>query len=426
LNMSAFTWLNRLRKSESGNIIAIGAAAMPMLIGSAALAVDTIQLSLWKRQLQRAADSGAIAGAYSLSQGRNDAQIETSVENDLTDNTHPPLVGEPTIERGPRGGYTQAVYVALTAERTLPFMHMFTGSPARLQADAAAAIVSQGRYCMVSLYNGTAPGITLGGNASVTLGCGMITNSRAASAVTTGGAKSFIVATPVGAVGGLDGDVNNFSGETELVPYTAPQSDPFAGVPNPDTSPCVNPQPLDVSGAMSIDVSGAGKCYSSLNVSPSGSLTLTGTGPLIIYGGNAEIKGDVKMGTGSEGQTLVMTGPENADGSVSAGNLSMHSQANFSMTAPTSGDYAGLVFYRDRRAPASTMVIRGGASSRLAGGFYAATSNFDFAGNSGFDAECLMMVGQIIAFTGTSDLVNDCPANSDVNPISRSIVRLVE
>ena len=36
------------------------------------------------------------------------------------------------------------------------------------------------------------------------------------------------------------------------------------------------------------------------------------------------------------------------------------------------------------------------------------------------------MVGQKIAFTGTSDLVNDCPANSSVNPVSRNIVRLVE
>jgi Flp pilus assembly protein TadG len=423
--MGALNWLHRLRSNESGNIIAIGAAAMPMLIGSAALAVDTIQLSLSKRELQRAADSGAIAGAYALAQSRSDAQIETSVEADLADNPHPALVGEATILREPRAGYQRAVYVGLTAERTLPFMSMFMSSPARITADAAAAIVSQGRYCMVSLYNGTDPGITLGGNATVTLGCGMITNSRAGSAITTGGNKSYIVATPVGAVGGLDGDGNNFSGETQLVPYTTPQGDPFADVPNPDTSTCTNPQ--DISGTTTITTSLASPaCIRSLTVKPSDTVTINGTGPVIVYGGNVDIKGDIRMGTGSEGVTLVMTGPENSDGTVSAGNMEMTSQANFSLSATAEGDYAGLVFYRDRRAPPSTITVRGGATSFLKGAFYAATSNFDFAGNSGFNAECLQMVGQKIAFTGTSDLVNECPDDSSVSPVSRNIVRLVE
>ena len=421
--MNAFNWINRLRKNESGNIIALGAAAMPMLIGSAALAVDTIQLSLLKRELQRAADSGAIAGAYALSQRRTDTQIRTSVVNDLADNPHPTLVNTQVV-RGARAGYSRAVYVSLTAERTLPFMNMFTDSPARVSADATAAIVSQGRYCMVSLYEGTEPGITLGGNATVTLGCGMITNSRAASAVTTGGAQSFIVATPVGAVGGLDGDGNNFKGETELLPYTTPQGDPFAGIPNPDTSTCTNPQDIDGTTTITTSV-GSPACIRSLTVKPSDVVTISGTGPVIVYGGDIDIKGDLKMATGSEGVTIVMTGPESG-GTVSAGNLTMASQANLSLTAPTDGDYAGLLFYRDRRAGASEITVRGGAASSLKGAFYAPTSNFDYAGNSGFTAECLQMVGQRIRFTGTSDLVNECPEDSDVSPVSRQIVRLVE
>jgi hypothetical protein len=85
-----------------------------------------------------------------------------------------------------------------------------------------------------------------------------------------------------------------------------------------------------------------------------------------------------------------------------------------------------LVFYRDRRAPASEIKVRGGASSVIKGAFYAKTSNFDFAGNSGFTAECLQMVGQIISFTGTSDLDNKCPPGSDVDVVTRNIVRLVE
>ena len=67
--MRAYSWLRDLISSERGNVFVVAAAVMPLLLGSAAFAVDTIQLSVWKRQLQRAADSSAIAGAYAVSLG---------------------------------------------------------------------------------------------------------------------------------------------------------------------------------------------------------------------------------------------------------------------------------------------------------------------------------------------------------------------
>ena len=57
--------LRRIWEDKNGNALVLGAAALPLLLGSAGLATDTIQWALWKRQLQRAADSAAIAGAYS-------------------------------------------------------------------------------------------------------------------------------------------------------------------------------------------------------------------------------------------------------------------------------------------------------------------------------------------------------------------------
>ena len=55
-------FLRKLLGNERGNFLLIAAAAFPLLIGFAGLAVDTIQWVLWKRELQRAADSAAIAG----------------------------------------------------------------------------------------------------------------------------------------------------------------------------------------------------------------------------------------------------------------------------------------------------------------------------------------------------------------------------
>ena len=58
--------LKKLLPDERGNALALGAAALPLIIGGAGLALDTVQISLAKRQLQRAADSAALAGARSV------------------------------------------------------------------------------------------------------------------------------------------------------------------------------------------------------------------------------------------------------------------------------------------------------------------------------------------------------------------------
>ena len=134
--MRAFDWLQSLISSERGNVLLIGAATMPLLIGSAAFAVDTVQLSVWKRQLQRAADSSAIAGAYGLTHGTD---THAAIHNDLDKNAFPVLTQEEAITVGPRLGYNRTVRVQLTATRTLPFMSIFTNSPARILADATAA-----------------------------------------------------------------------------------------------------------------------------------------------------------------------------------------------------------------------------------------------------------------------------------------------
>jgi Flp pilus assembly protein TadG len=60
----------RLWRDRRGNALAIAGAALPLVLGSAGLASDTIQWTLWKRQLQRAADSAAMAGVYAIASDR--------------------------------------------------------------------------------------------------------------------------------------------------------------------------------------------------------------------------------------------------------------------------------------------------------------------------------------------------------------------
>ena len=75
--------LKRLWNDERGNALIIGGAALPILVGATGLATDTIQWSLWKRELQRAADSAAIAGVYDRVQAGNTSNTESAVNRDL-------------------------------------------------------------------------------------------------------------------------------------------------------------------------------------------------------------------------------------------------------------------------------------------------------------------------------------------------------
>src|SRR5579884_2048156 len=75
----------RLWKNNRGNALLIAGAALPMIVGAAGLATDTIQWTLWKRQLQRAADSAAIAAVYDRQANDGDeSNVDATVTHDLS------------------------------------------------------------------------------------------------------------------------------------------------------------------------------------------------------------------------------------------------------------------------------------------------------------------------------------------------------
>ncbi|HEX8061616.1 MAG TPA: Tad domain-containing protein [Allosphingosinicella sp.] len=407
--MRALSWLKDLISSERGNVFVVAAAVMPLLLGSAAFAVDTIQLSVWKRQLQRAADSSAIAGAYAVSL---DDDEHAAIHRDLDKNEFPVLTQEEEIVVGPRLGFDRTVRVTLTATRTLPFLSIFTKHPTAMVADATAAIVGDGEFCMISLYDGPDAGIDVNGNSNVNLGCGMKSNCTGTQCVTAGGSSS-VTATPIAAVGGLDGKSNNFNQPTVLLPHTAAQKDPFAYLPDP-TKP-----PAGCSGTLTdttVFTAATHQCFLSAAVKPKGVLNIPAhVETITIWGGDIDFKGDVN---GSE-VTFVMSGDNGK-----AGDLIINSQANLKISAPASGTYKGVLFYRDRRASNIEIKINGGSSSQLTGALYFPTSDISYAGGSSSVTNCLQMVGQKLKFRGGAKIDNNC-SGTGASAIEQTVVRLV-
>lgn len=416
--MSFFKRLRRLFQDERGNVLLIGAATMPLVLAAAAFAIDTIQIAVWKRQIQRAADSAAIAGTYAVAAG---ADTHEAVHHDLDNNRFPIMSQSETITQGASHGYNRTVRVQITATPSLPFMKVFGVTGVTVQGDATAALVDDGTFCLVSLYNGTSAGIDLGGNADVVLGCGMKTNSKASAAVTISGSAN-LSATPIAAVGGIPSSSKYGTGTT-LQPYSAPQSDPLGWVPDPtnymtncssSTLNESNAAALVASNTVTVD----GRkylCVGALDINPNNTVALTDT-VLIVNGGDANLQGNLTLTNG----TLLMSGPGGA-----AGDIKTNAQADINITAPSAGPYQGVAMYRDRRATTITLQVNGGSSSKIQGALYFPTSDLWYNGNSSMNTQCLQIVGRIITFKGGMNIQNNCDPAGGSSAFRQTVVRLI-
>src|SRR5947209_4477628 len=226
--------LKKLWRDKRGNALLIAGAALPVVVGVAGLASDTVQWTLWKRQLQRAADSAAFAGTDAKSMGDT---VSSAITTDLTNNNQTQnssgislKSGFPVIAYdGNCPGYNAAnsyhVCVTLAVQQKLSFSSLFMTTAPTITASATAALIDQGDYCVVALEKTNSTGIKISGNSNTNLGCGAISNSRNSSASVSAGGSYNFTADPVAGVGGLPSSI---TGVTTLRPHHSAMPDPFA------------------------------------------------------------------------------------------------------------------------------------------------------------------------------------------------------
>lgn len=413
--MSVSSIVQGLSRQRSGGIAMVTALTFPIFTGMVGLATDTVQWAWIKRTTQRQADSGALAGAFALSQARD---VVTTVKADLARNANYPLTETPLIENapvaGPLAGNDRAVRVVLATDVSLPFSRLFRTGPLRITSEAVAQVVGLGEYCAISLEPTAVAGIEMTGSATVDLNCGMITNSPAAIAVSAGG-SSEITASPVAAVGGVPAS-NNYSDGTKLFPYSVPQADPYADLTDPTIFSSTNTGNVNSNQTRTLSPGN----YRGMDLK--GNVTLS-SGTYYVDGGSFSVGAGANV-TGS-GVTIVLTSrtPGNAN---SIATVNMNGGARVNLAAPTSGAFSGVLFYQDRRAPLVNQAnkINGNSSSRLQGAIYFPSQEVEFTGNAGMDIRCIQLVARRLKFSGSSTITNQC-ANSGVEPILGTRVKLV-
>ncbi len=418
--MRAYSWLKDLISSERGNVLVVGAATLPLLLGAVALSVDSVNLTLARRQLQRTADSGALAGAYAIVQTQ---PVAPAVNTDLALNKDHTLKTT-TIQNAPTAGThsgdTSAVRVILTANRATPFMAIFNDRTPTIRVEATAAVIFNGNFGWVSLEDGNSPGVTFTGSSVVDLGCGVATNSRATAAISCGGSTT-VIASPIAAVGGVPA-CSGYSGGTRLLPFSAKQTDPFAHLPVPNLSGMDCTRQIRVQPNDSLTTVQPG-CYKDIdvkgrvNLAP-GTYYIDGSaGGMLNAGSQAVISGT--------GVTIVLTSKTPAISSTIA-KVSINGGAQLNLSAPKTGTFGGVLMYQDPRATVgNTIQINGNSLTSYEGGFYFPKAYMTFNGNTGMNTECLQLVARRLTFSGNSSVSNTCPTDTKSGAFDATFVRLV-
>lgn len=417
--------LRGLVKDRSASAAVLSAFSVLGLVGGAGLATDTIQWTLTKRQLQRMADSGALAGAFAAAKGGSANSSAQSELNRYTATNMIALNGT-TIESPPTSGsYSgngKAVRVVVNANNALPFSSMFMTQTPNIQGSATAAAVGFGTYCVVSLESTTSTGVTFQGSSTVNLGCGVTTNSQGSTAVYAGG-SSTITASPVSAVGVVPA-ANNYATGTTLNSYSIAQPDPYSGIGLPTGYSCSNQLSIGSNQTKTVQNNGGGvQCYRGMDLK--GTVTFD-PGIYVIDGSTG---GSLNVNAGAvvkcTGCTFIFT--TTSTDMTTIANAKMNGNATWQVTAPETGTYAGIMMYQDRRAVSGyTNSVTGDNVSKMQGAIYFPSQEVQFSGNSTMDTKCIQIVARTVTFSGNNTIQNDCPTDSKSKAIAGIQIRLVD
>ena len=306
-----------------------------------------------------------------------------------------------------------------TVNRRLPFSGIFLSSSPLIRTRSVATIVGDGEHCVISLAeDGT--GIEVQGNADVLLGCGVAANSPNGLSVDLGG-TSYLSASPISSVGGIDYASNSIPSSSVLQPYGLPVEDPLAdrGLEAPSSPAGCTYNNFTVNSNTTRTINPGRYCNG---------LTIRGTanmnpGVYIIDGGSLTVNAQAHVF--GEGVTFVLTG----NNPSTVADIRINGGAELDLRAPTPTEdstWYGVLFYQDEMGSSHESVINGGSDMNFEGIVYMPNGTVRFNGNAGQHAECLLLIANRVNFSGESSLDNDCPSHIDDVDTTARIIRIVE
>ncbi|MGO9486908.1 MAG: pilus assembly protein TadG-related protein [Rhodomicrobium sp.] len=406
------TWIagfsQTLISSRRGSVAIQMGILMTVLIGMAGLGTEIPYIMYKHRQMQNAADSAALGGAVALSQGYPAIATEAdgiAAALGFTNGTGSVTV---TVNNPPKSGnYTSnasAVEVIVSQPQTLKMAGLFGVSSYSVSARAVALAGSGNStgYCILStdpIGQGWAvSGVGLWGGVVVTMtGCGMAVNASGSQALIlqSGGTLNAPLVSIVGQLDNVWSTVN----VTSLKQNQQPVSDPYANVPMPSSAGCDYPTTTYIGTSQTIN---AGRYCYGLQIGAWGIGVTMNPGIYYIKSGQFSIaNGSTVMGSGV---TIVLTA---MDGTSNYATFSITNGATLTLSALTTGQTAGILFFGDRNAPSSnTSVLSGFTTANLQGAIYLPTQNMQYGSSAGTITGCQQLIAWHV-----DDYINNLPFN---------------
>lgn len=405
-----------LLRDKRGSVALIAAAVFPCLMAVAAF-VDLANVYVSKSSLQMAADAAALGAVLSLPNSSNVTSTALSLVSANTPSGYGTLSTSQDVQAGTwdpvakvfTAGTASDNAVQVSTHRTragsnpvLTFFGGFVGVSA-VDVTATAVAVKYGGACATILDASASGALSITGNGQVTMNCSLQVNSTSSTAAQSKG-SSTITTGATCVVGGYTGNGWLPTPQTGCPPL----SDPLASLPEP-SAPA-----LACSLASSSTV--PGNCTFTGSVSISGSVTLQ---PGLYYLKNAQVSVSSNANLSGSGVTIF------ADANST---LNLGGGGSITLSAPTSGTYAGILIFQSRSTPATATVTLGGNGTlSLDGSLYVPSATLALSGNSSFAGKVGYAICARLTLGGsTSFTFNAFPSSSATPKSLRTHAALVE
>lgn len=393
---------------EAGNVALVFAFLLPAVVGGLGLAVETGYWYYNDLKLQSIADAAAYDGAVSKVEGASSAEIVNNVTASASGNGFIASDGDIAVDTPPIDGshqVNQAVEVVLHRRIPRLLSAIFVNTPVTVAARAVAEYYPESDACLLALSPTASSAALFSGSSTLNLdGCSVMSDSTAADAVKVQGSAAVNVSCLV-AVGGISVGSGSITTDcSKLVSDALPVPDPFKSIaaPTPDGF-CQNPNASNLQ---------PGTYCNGLTLK--GNVTLQ-PGVYYIEGGNFRINANADV-SGS-GVTIYLGG---------TATVSINGTASVNLSAPTTGTYAGILFFGDRGSSGLSSTFNGTAGSLLTGAIYMPTQNVQYLGNFSGNGGCTQVVGWTVAWSGNATVSQDCSSLGMGKINSAARVSLVE
>ena len=402
------TRVQRLLSCREGSVAIQIGIGLAVLAGTVGLGTEGTVLIYKHRQMQSAADSAALSGAMALTQVYpRDPQSEARAVAARLGFVHGAnaanvIVNVPPLSGG-QVGNAGAVEVVISQPQDLALLRMFGGDSVNVGTRSVATRSATGRFCILALDMTSNQSMYVSNNAALTdPNCGVAVNSNSNTALVL--SNNAAIYGPVVTRGAFSLSNNAHLWGDPLIQHGAAVQDPYADV-QLQTPPACTGELGSGSNNVTRNLT-AGHFCSGWDFKNNVTLNLA---PGTYYiDSKLSLKNNVVVNA-TGGVTLVVNGNYAMD---------IANNATINLTAPTSGDYAGMAFF-GRRDATSTVLQKfsNNAILNIEGAIYFPNQILEIDNNGTTHSNgCTHAVARKIQFMNNATLSNNCEGTG-VKPI---------